>query len=250
MSDLEKQQQEKKDEIDTQGEKLIYAIALEIFCISLIYTHYPMLDFKNKYLTPLITGTLTSLLGQSITQFCIWVKCNDNWSFLLSRLFPKISNDNSNSKSCNNGNGNDKDNNNDNDNNYRDKQSHLHVIERVISAEEHFKFGCWGALSGLCTSIWIDFLLTSFPERPLICVLLDQTIGNITMQIIYVVFVGIWDGNYNGWIHLIWKLTKVSYLIWPWVSVLSFTVLNSEWIFPFNCLVGTAFGVILGFHNN
>lgn len=188
-------------------EKLLYLLVVEAFVLFIVFTHYPYLDNHNRFLTPLVMGALTSFMGQTLTSLFKWIKaCGTTTEPALALLW-----------------------------------------------RNHGKFLLWGATSGVLASYWIDFLVATFPEARYICVILDQTVATFTFQWLFVVFSGVWDAEFANaeplsWSHSVrlwWSLVKLSYLVWPYVSVFCFTWAPPQWIFPINCLFGTLFSVVL-----
>lgn len=279
-------------DVDTHNEHLYYLLLIELFFIFLTYTHYPYFDKKNKFLTPIVMGGETSLLGETVTQLrkCIMKKktfhrailSNDEEKSLqhLSLDTRRVTNTGMHSRSSSN----------------VDKlaspllsptlsgnvRGHNRNISRSLdlrdsnvqddSLRDHLKYLMWGGLNGLLSSYWIDLVITLFPTKRYACVLLDQTIGTVIFQTLYTLFICIWDAevevisksysngtlNSKGKVELtwdafvrnyasmLWKYMKISWMIWPFVSIISFTLLPHEWIFPVNCISATIFTVLLG----
>lgn len=269
--------------VDSHTERLLYLFAFETFFIFLTYTHYPYLDKKNKFLTPIVMGGETSLLGQTITQLFKW---NQNRS-LDSNTYKNIvadeeknmsgidglnSNLNIKSGTCIDVNSNNRGMHSRNPSNI-DKifsnispgisaSTQLDIVDTDQYITNHLKFLTWGAINGLLCSYWIEFLLLLFEEKKIFCVLLDQSLGTVIFQTLYSLFVCLWDGEvevgsestvdltWNNFTKhyatMLWKYIKLSYMIWPIISLLSFTILREDWIFPVNCIFSTIFSVVLG----
>lgn len=193
-------------------EKLLYLALVEVFVLFVVFTHYPKLDERNQFLTPLVTGAMTSFMGQTLTSLIQWVKACGH---------------------------------------IRGSTSQHPTLPSVW--RNHCKFLLWGGISGLLTNWWIELLVSSFPEKRYMCVILDQTVATFFFQSLFVLFSMVWDVEFSqaetpSWrqcISLCWKLVKLSYLVWPYVSVFCFTWAPKQWIFPINCLFSTLFSVIL-----
>ena len=295
-------------DIDSHTEHLFYVMAAEMFFIFLTYTHYSYLDKKNRFLTPIVMGGETSLLGQTLTQLFDWTRTR---TALRNRaLYKRPSDEEMNLTSVTNGTSNSM------STGMREMHSrnsssntipaavspHLGPVsgtpaasgqpldqmqiqsplprrmlaaDREASLRDHLKFLTWGGVNGLLCSYWIELLLTVFRDRQLVCVLVDQTAGTVIFQTLYSLFICLWDGEVeisgaaaaaiadggdatcrtveltwenftNHYAGMLWKYMKMSYLVWPVISFLCFTVLSDEWIFPVNCFFATLFGVTLG----
>lgn len=110
------------------------------------------------------------------------------------------------------------------------------------------RFIVWGSINGVLTSLWIDMLIVQFPNI-IVRVLVDQLVGSPCFQLIFLALAAIWD---NSDIKTVLRVNylrslKLSYLIWPSFSILSFSILPPELIFPCNCLVNLIWNVILSF---
>lgn len=262
-------------DIDSHAEHLYYVLAVELFFIFLTYTHYPRLDKKNRFLTPIVMGGETSLLGETLTQLHKWgqrkISCgrqrevrtllrqtDEEMSLGAGRELgsPKLAPP------------------------YRRGGLHSRnpsEVDKIMSSplpidpavlrnaivREHFKFLCWGGLNGLLSSYWIEFVISLSNGWRLLCVGIDQSVGTVIFQTLYSLFLCLWDGeieigtdsdaqidltwesfiaHYSG---MLWKYMKLSWTVWPFISLISFTVLNEDWIFPLNCICTTIFTVIL-----
>lgn len=240
--------------IDSHTEHLYYILAVECFCLFLTFLHYPYLDKKNKFLTPIVTGGQTSLLGETLRQIYSWreTSCIGNLSFLHTDEEKNI--DINALKTPNQ--------------THKRTPSTTSTVANMDVTDacirEHLKFLIWGGINGLFSSYWIDFLVSLFSVK-IFCVFLDQTVGTIFFQSLYFLFICLWDGEmevdssgkskkvdltwdvfYHNYSSMIWKYMKLSWLVWPWVSIVSFTSLPSEWIFPLNCVFSAIFTVLLG----
>jgi hypothetical protein len=283
-------------DINPYLEYLYYLFTIELFFIFLTYTHYPSLDKKNKFLTPIIMGSETSLLGETLIQICRWIKSinqSKDHKYMLSLLHQNdeeknLELDELNLNSVRN------------DSIEHGHQRNLSVyshnahsrsssnVERSTASPallpsvtssltneqellkeafitEHLKYVAWGGLNGLLSSYWIEFVTSSFQERRILCVCIDQSVGTVIFQTLYCLFVCLWDGeveivsvgiqpkieltwdsflrHYAG---MLWKYMKLSWIVWPFISFVSFTSLPQEWIFPINCIFTTLFTVVLG----
>ncbi|ODQ44651.1 hypothetical protein PICMEDRAFT_74362 [Pichia membranifaciens NRRL Y-2026] len=293
-------------DIDSHTEHLFYVIAAEMFFIFLTYTHYSYLDNKNRFLTPIVMGSETSLLGQTLTQLFDWTRAR---TALRNRTVHKTPSDEEmNLTSATNGTSNsmstgmrEMHSRNSSSNTIPVsvsphlapvsgnsavsgqplEQMHIHnplprtmlAADKEASLRDHLKFLIWGGVNGLLCSYWIELLLTVFRDRELVCVLVDQTAGTVIFQTLYSLYICLWDGEVevsgaaaiadtsdssrrtveltwenftNHYAGMLWKYMKLSYLVWPVISLLCFTVLSDEWIFPVNCFFATLFGVTLG----
>lgn len=314
--------------IDKRTEILFYLFSIEMFFIFLTYTHYSYFDKKNRFLTPIVMGGETSLLGQTLSQLFKWVIfcsnnntsnpyiiqdeemniCNSeisNISDSNEKKQVKDFNDTFNKSSTSNGTyinnkphfnnmhiRNSSKNNIQNitipiNNNNNNDNKATNIVDQDITIQGHLKFFIWGGVNGLLCSYWIELLLSIFKGKKIVCVLIDQSIGSVIFQTLYSLFICLWDGeieidgtleedinniinntininsnHYNNNLNktvdltwdnfkkyysgMLWKYMKLSYLIWPFISVLCFTILKDEWIFPVNCFFTTLFSVILG----
>lgn len=197
-------------------EKLIYLLAGELFVLFVVFTHYPKLDERNKFITPMITGALTSFLGQTLTNLFRWVQLCSNYKLSIP--------------------------------------NNTHSIPTLpLVWRNHMKFLVWGGISGILANFWIEFLVVTFSDKPYMSVLLDQTVGTFFFQALFTLFSGVWDVEFTNadplsWresLAICWKFIKLSYLLWPYVSVFCFTWAPVDLIFPINCIVATIFSVVL-----
>ncbi|GMM36552.1 hypothetical protein DASC09_038770 [Saccharomycopsis crataegensis] len=120
---------------------------------------------------------------------------------------------------------------------------------RHYSLSHVAKFLIWGCINGVLTSLWIDMLFVQF-DHTVARVMVDQLIGSPFFQLVFLVLNAIWDNNNDIRTYLrvnYLKSLKLSYLIWPCFSILSFSILPPEFIFPCNCLVNLIWNVILSF---
>lgn len=304
--------------IDSHNEKLYYLLIIELFFIFLTYTHYPYFDNKNKFLTPIVMGGETSLLGETITQLrrCITMKqsylthsmpmlANDEESIIYPRSVKAATSGGMHTRNSSNVNAEtllspnitpspllsptststnrghvrnissggkslereqvvplqlrDRD---------REQElKELTLTNESSSVRDHLKHLTWGGLNGLLSSYWIELVITLFPSKKYACVLLDQTVGTVIFQTLYTLFICVWDAEIEvspstsatrttaeltgesfaqHYGHMLWKYMKISWLMWPFVSVVSFTLLPPGWIFPVNCVSATVFTVLLG----
>lgn len=279
-------------DVDSHTEHLFYLTALEMFFIFLTYTHYSYFDKKNRFLTPIVMGGETSLLAQTLSQLFNWTQTR---TAMRNRMLLKALNDEEMSVGGGNCTTNSK--------SSRMREMHsrnssinttpislesssaepsqaqiLITADKDASLRDHIKFLTWGGVNGLLCSYWIELLLTMFKDRPIMCVLADQSVGTVIFQTLYSLFVCLWDGEIevygvaidiadsqhihssharrtvdltwenftNYYAGMLWRYMKLSYLMWPVISVLCFTVLSDKWIFPVNCFFSTLFGVTLG----
>lgn len=231
-------------DIDTHTERLYYVLTLELFFLFLTFTQYPYLDKKNKFLTPLFTGCQTSLIGETLREIYAWrqTRCivdEEKTIGTLHRRTPSMASTSEYNSDFNDA--------------------------FTVSIHEHLKFLIWGSLNGLLSSYWIDFLVSLFSTK-LFCVFLDQTLGTILFQTLYTLFLCLWDGEVEvtlisapstripltwdafktHYTRMLWKYMRLSWLVWPLVSLISFTTVPPTWIFPLNCLFSTIFTVLLG----
>lgn len=259
----------KLTDFDSHTEYLLYMVVIEFFFMFVTYAHYPHLDKWNKFLTPIVIGGETSLLGQTLSQLFSWInkdkrtnnkKDDEEFKFGTTR---NINNGHKRTPSS-----------------YEISFSASAKLDNVAlsldlselkanSIKNHLKFLSWGSLNGLLSSYWIEFLLQLFPNDKKLCVILDQSAGTLIFQVLYTLFIIIWDGEveirlpengdlesinleltwdnfYNHYASMLWKHMKLSYLVWPAISFLSFTVMPEQWIFPLNCIATTVFSVCLG----
>lgn len=120
--------------------------------------------------------------------------------------------------------------------------------KKIYNVSHIVKFFVWGSINGVLTSLWIEMLLEYFPNL-IFRVLFDQLVGSPLFQLVYLVLGSLWDNHdvaTNLRVHYFRSL-KLSYLIWPSFSILSFSILPVELIFPCNCLVSLIWNVILSF---
>ncbi|ODV97055.1 hypothetical protein PACTADRAFT_15555 [Pachysolen tannophilus NRRL Y-2460] len=116
-----------------------------------------------------------------------------------------------------------------------------------FSANKFFKFLLWGAINGLFSELWIDFIFVNARENNVKKILMDQIIGNPTFQLVFIIFSCIWDNNdiklalRTSYI----KTLKLSFFIWPSFSILAFTILPENLVFPMNCILSLIWNVIL-----
>lgn len=195
------------------AEKLVYLLTFELFLLFVIFTHYETLDNHNKFLTPMATGALTSSMGQTITSLLLWFR------------------------QC----------------------GHKSVPELPFVWRNHMKFFLWGFTSGILVNFWIEALVDTFgSSKWYFCVLLDQTIGTLTFQSLFAFFSTAWDievahadpKTFEEIIDMIYKLIKLSYCVWPYVSIFCFSLAPAHLIFPINCAFGTFFAVLLAISSN
>ena len=270
---------------DSHNEILYYLLGIELFFIFLTYSHYQYFDKKNKFLTPIVMGSETSLLGKTLI---LLYKCYKNpRSFQNSKyrandeensILGLSNSDNINLNISQMKSGNMHSRNTSNvDKLFSPKLTPSLSISEINNEsphiqdenlKEHLKFMIWGGLNGLLSSYWIEFVVNLFPNMKLACVLLDQTIGTIIFQTLYSLFICLWDWEIeslnsvdfttnsnieltwdsfiDNYSKVLWKYMKLSWMIWPFVSLCCFTLLPETWIFPVNCIFTTVFSVLLG----
>lgn len=120
---------------------------------------------------------------------------------------------------------------------------------RMYSMLQIAKFFVWGCINGVLTSLWIDMLFFQCPNT-VSRVLVDQLIGLPMFQLTFLVMNAIWDNNSDIKTYLkinYVRSLKLSYLIWPCFSIISFSILPAHLIFPCNCLVNLGWNVVLSF---
>lgn len=215
-------------DIDPYLEHLYYLFTIELFFIFLTYTHYPSLDKRNKFLTPIIMGCETSLLGQTIIQIYRWNKFTlkfKDQKLMISMVLDEEKNIQlTDLKTFHHQRNRSGFNNNTNSNT---NKTHSRAPSSIINTptlspttrtqvnsipltsqydtisnklkdtfiKEHLKFLAWGGLNGLLCSYWIEFVISIFKEHRIFCVLIDQSLGTVIFQTLYSLFVCLWDGE-------------------------------------------------------
>lgn len=267
-------------DVDSHSEQLFYLLAIEMFFIFLTYTHYSYFDKKNRFLTPIVMGGETSILGQTLTQLVGWGKIRFGGNNMSSKKLVVDEEMNLNinttykhdksggkgkvhSRTSSNIVGTSTNNSNNITTGSGATETTVLAADKEASVRGHLKYLIWGGVNGLLCSYWIELLLNIFKEKKLYCVLVDQTVGTVIFQTLYSLFICLWDAELEAttdgvmrvdlnwenfsvyFASMLWKYMKLSYLVWPIISLLSFTVLSDEWIFPVNCFFTTLFGVML-----
>jgi len=125
-------------------------------------------------------------------------------------------------------------------------QSISQLYRQSFSFDKHFKFFLWGCINSLISNFWIGILLHSL-DNNIHRFLLDQTVGVLTGQLIFVFFNAFWESslNYASLKSTYLTCLRYSYMIWPLVSFLSFFHLHEDYIFPLNCFVTLIWNIIL-----
>ncbi|CDK28920.1 unnamed protein product [Kuraishia capsulata CBS 1993] len=125
-------------------------------------------------------------------------------------------------------------------------QSINQLYKRQYDLNKHIKFFVWGVINGVLTMFWIELLL-KVSAKTVVRVSLDQGIGNPGFQLLFVTFDSMWDRA-----NLIERLKKtyiptckISFLFWPFVSIVSFGLMRQDLIFPFNCFLSLVWSVVL-----
>ncbi|OWB64656.1 hypothetical protein B5S31_g5547 [[Candida] boidinii] len=111
---------------------------------------------------------------------------------------------------------------------------------------KHLKFFIWGMLNGFLTNHWIQYLCFRIDNK-FKRFLIDQSIGALTFQLIFVLYNCIWENSFHNIKSIYLNSIKYSYFIWPLVSFLSFNYLKEEIIFPLNCFINLIWTVTLSF---
>ncbi|GMF55584.1 unnamed protein product [[Candida] boidinii] len=111
---------------------------------------------------------------------------------------------------------------------------------------KHVKFFVWGMINGFLTNHWIQFLCFRIDNK-FKRFLIDQSIGALTFQLIFVLYNCIWENSFHNIRTIYLNSIKYSYFIWPLVSFLSFNYLKEEIIFPLNCFINLIWTVTLSF---
>lgn len=275
-------------DVDSHCEKLYYLFAVEIFIIFVTYTHYSTLDKRNKFLTPIVMGGVTTMIGETIIQIYKWNLRRHTYR-KNQGIYSKMGNDEemqieSESSSLSaikqkKGMSATK------MNMHHRNLSNVSNIDQIETEKEqlpqdlttfsdleslensfipeHCKILAWGSLNGLLSSYWIELVISLFPDQPLYCVLMDQTIGVLINQTLYSLFLCLWDGEMevcSGYSHkedltwevfienyavMLWKYMKLVWMVWPFISFFSFMILPQQWIFPLNCVCTTLFTLVL-----
>ncbi|ODV64190.1 Mpv17/PMP22 family protein ASCRUDRAFT_18481, partial [Ascoidea rubescens DSM 1968] len=125
-------------------------------------------------------------------------------------------------------------------------QSFNQIYNRKYAYNQLMKFAIWGSINGVLTCMWIDFLVFRF-DNIVFRVLVDQSIGSPTFQLIYFLLSCLWDNLEikKSFKSIFLRGLKYSYFIWPTFSCLSFMILPPEYIFPANCMVNLIWNIIL-----
>lgn len=116
------------------------------------------------------------------------------------------------------------------------------------------KFYTWGAINGILSSMWINYILSTFPEKDQVLhrFLTDQIIAAPLFLFVFMSFHCLWED-----VDLILSLKTgfvrnllASYCIWPFASIIGFGGwIDESSIFGFNCFVSLVWTVALGVLN-
>lgn len=127
------------------------------------------------------------------------------------------------------------------------------IYKRRINITNVIKFFTWGCINGVLTSLWIDVLVLHFQDI-VIRVMVDQIIGAPIFQLFFISLMTFWwdsedaeSKSSSNFKRNYFRALKLSYLIWPTFSIMSFALLPAELIFPCNCLVNLIWNIVLSF---
>ncbi|KAH3683219.1 hypothetical protein WICPIJ_005809 [Wickerhamomyces pijperi] len=121
---------------------------------------------------------------------------------------------------------------------------------KPVSYKKLMKFYVWGSVNGVLSSMYIDYLLSMFPEDNQLVprFLTDQIIAGPLFQFVFMSFHCLWED-----IDLVSTLKAgfmrnlmASYCVWPIASIIGFGGwIDESWIFSFNCFVSLVWTVVL-----
>lgn len=117
---------------------------------------------------------------------------------------------------------------------------------KPINYKKLIKFWIWGAINGIMTAYWIDFLLANV-ENILKRVFCDQLIGTPYFQLIFIVYNCLWE-NYDiipTLKQIYFKTIIYSLVVFSIPSFISFKYLPPHLIFPLNCITTLVWTIVL-----
>ncbi|WPK27088.1 hypothetical protein PUMCH_004461 [Australozyma saopauloensis] len=126
-------------------------------------------------------------------------------------------------------------------------QSITQMFKKKHSNNKLFKFICWGALNGMVSTIWIDFLVNSM-DSVVLQVALDQSIGAPFFQLLFTLLSMAWDNETASGPSpkaVYFKSLRYSFCFWPFMSVAMFCFVPDNMMFFFNCFVNFVWNMIL-----
>lgn len=126
-------------------------------------------------------------------------------------------------------------------------QSISQIVKRKHSPNKLAKFTCWGALNGMCSTLWIDFVVTR-TDNVIWKVVLDQTIGAPMFQLFFTLLSTVWDTKFGSSASLramYFKSLRYSFYFWPFMSVAMFCFIPESMMFLFNNVASFGWNMIL-----
>lgn len=108
------------------------------------------------------------------------------------------------------------------------------------------KFITWGALNGLFTALWIEFVFDC-TDVTVYRVLIDQGVGAPGFQLLFNLLNSFWE---HGEVttktrNAFFRSLRWSYCFWPAFLVLAFGFLDPQLVFPANCVATLVWNLIL-----
>lgn len=126
-------------------------------------------------------------------------------------------------------------------------QSLTQVIKGKHSFNKLVKFVCWGALNGLFSTVWIDYLVKSV-DSVVLQVAIDQSIGAPLFQLLFTLLSMVWDSETASGPSpraVYFKSLRYSFCFWPFMSIAMFCFIPENMMFFFNCFVNFVWNLIL-----
>lgn len=126
-------------------------------------------------------------------------------------------------------------------------QSFTQVIKGKHSFNKLVKFVCWGALNGLFSTVWIDFLVNSV-DSVVLQVAVDQSVGAPLFQLLFTLLSMVWDSDSASGPSpraVYFKSLRYSFCFWPFMSIAMFCFIPENMMFFFNCFVNFVWNLIL-----
>lgn len=126
-------------------------------------------------------------------------------------------------------------------------QSLTQVIKGKHSFNKLVKFVCWGALNGLFSTVWIDFLVNTV-DSIVLQVAVDQSIGAPLFQLLFTLLSMVWDSETASGPSpraVYFKSLRYSFCFWPFMSIAMFCFIPENMMFFFNCFVNFVWNLIL-----
>lgn len=126
-------------------------------------------------------------------------------------------------------------------------QSVTQIAKKKHSTNKLLKFVCWGALNGMFSTIWIDYLVNN-TESVVLQVAIDQSIGAPLFQLLFTLLLMVWDTETASGPSaraVYFRSLRYSFCFWPFMSIAMFCFVPDNMMFLFNCFVNFVWNMIL-----